>query len=90
MALLRIPGVDDVTFLVEDDDRGRSDAALGRGRVELGIVLRVVEIGRPVQYPDVVLVVHVESRYAAHPPFAGQWDLRPVRIEAVGGRLSTG
>ncbi len=87
MALRGIPGIDDVAVEIEFDDRGRSDAAFCRGRIEHRVVLSVVDVLGAIQHPNVVLLIHVEPSDAHHPPLVGQGKLGPVRIEFVMGAV---
>ena len=78
--LRRIEGTDDHAVLIDVDHGRWPHAAIGQRRSQLRLQLNVGQIVRAIEYPDVVVLIHRQSRDAPHLPFVRQ-RLRPIRIE---------
>jgi hypothetical protein len=79
------PGMQEVAGRVERHHGRRRHATFARRRHDRGGVLLLVEIARPVEHPDHVVLVDEHSGDALEGPFVGQL-LGPRRIVFVFGR----
>jgi hypothetical protein len=71
------PGVEQIAFLVELQDRRRCLTAFAQAVLQLAFC--TVEGGRSVHHPDVIVVVDPGADRHAHDPMMGQ-GLRPKRV----------
>ncbi len=73
------PGFQKISFGVKFQDRGRAHAAFRGWRVQGSIIFsRVrIEIGRALQYPDVIVLVDVHSTHVFKCPFVRQRQFGP-------------
>ena len=80
VSLGRIEGTDDVTGLVDVDHRRRPHAAIGKRRSQFGLKLDIRQIVRPIEDPNVIVLIHGQPGDASHLPLVRQ-GFGPVRIE---------
>src|SRR5581483_7887538 len=82
VAFGRIERADHVSAFVEMDHGWRPGTAFSNRWVRFSTQIKVRQVVWPIQYPDVVVLIHSQSRDASHLPLFGQW-LGPVRVELI-------
>ena len=66
------PGTQQISLPIEFEHRRRRNAAFGGGRIERRVIVRLVEVTRTVQHPEVIVLIDEHAGDAAEGPIVGE------------------